>query len=330
MPDLYSSDDKDAIIAAVRNEVKAAGLLDSRQNCWEYFIDKVRANLHFVLCFSPIGDGFRMRCRKFPALTTCCTINYFRSWPADALISVAGRFLSDVELSADEVRENLAHHMSYVHSCVSQQAVLYSAQERRNVYTTPKSFLELVSLYKTLLAKARGKVDGQMRRLEQGLVKLRSSAAEVAAMGVQLREEQVVVEQKKEETDGLLAQVGQESAVAEEQAQVAEAEERQVAKVQLEVAAFEAQCATDLAAAEPAIKKAEAALNVLDKKALTELKSLTNPPKDVLSVCQAVMCAPPCHPELLPCRCPVKLPAHLHRLYPCVVPETPTPCLLGT
>ena len=85
--------------------------------------------------------------------------------------------------------------------------------------------------------------------------------------------------------------MGQESAIADEQAQVAEAEEREVAKVQSDVAAFEAQCAADLAAAEPAMKKAEAALDVLDKKALTELKSLPNPPKDVLAVCQAVMCA---------------------------------------
>ncbi|KAJ1618499.1 dynein heavy chain and region D6 of dynein motor-domain-containing protein [Pavlovales sp. CCMP2436] len=261
IPDLYAPEEKDSIVNAVRNEVKAAGLLDSRQNCWDFFIDKVRANLHFVLCFSPVGDAFRVRCRKFPALTHCCTIDYFRP------------FLADADLGADEVRENLAHHMAYVHKCVSQQAALYSAQERRPTYTTPKSFLELVSTYKSQLAKARGSVDAQMQRLEQGL----------------LREEQVVVEQKKGETDGLLVQVGQESAIADEQAQVAEAEERQVAKIQSEVAAFEAQCAADLAAAEPAIKKAEAALEVLDKKALTELKSLANPPKDVVAVCQAVM-----------------------------------------
>ena len=39
-------------------------------------------------------------------------------------------------------------------------------------------------------------------------------------MQVQLKDEQVVVEQKKEETDALLVQVGQESAVADEQAEL--------------------------------------------------------------------------------------------------------------
>ena len=58
--------------------------------------------------------------------------------------------------------------------------------------------------------------------------------------------------------------------------------------VQRDVSAFQRQCEADLYAAEPAIKKAEAALNSLDKASLTELKGLANPPKDLLSVTTAV------------------------------------------
>ena len=32
------------------------------------FIEQARNHMHVVLCFSPIGDSFRIRCRKFPAL----------------------------------------------------------------------------------------------------------------------------------------------------------------------------------------------------------------------------------------------------------------------
>ena len=58
--------------------------------------------------------------------------------------------------------------------------------------------------------------------------------------------------------------------------------------MQRDVSAFQRQCEADLYAAEPAIKKAEAALNSLDKASLTELKGLANPPKDLLSVTTAV------------------------------------------
>ena len=65
---------------------------------------QVRSNLHVVLCMSPVGDAFRVRCRMFPALTACTAIDWFHPWPTAALISVAMRFLEDVDLGADAVR----------------------------------------------------------------------------------------------------------------------------------------------------------------------------------------------------------------------------------
>jgi dynein heavy chain, axonemal len=38
------------------------------------------------------------RCRQFPSLISCTTINWFSAWPDDALLSVARRFLAGVEL----------------------------------------------------------------------------------------------------------------------------------------------------------------------------------------------------------------------------------------
>ena len=112
---------------------------------------------------------------------------------------------------ADEVRENVAHRMAFVQA-MSTMCAQCLATERRQVYTTPKSFLELITLYKKLLVE-KTEINVKMKvRLEEGL-KLRSSAARVANMQVQLQDEMVVVEQKKAETDELLVQVGQ-SAVA--------------------------------------------------------------------------------------------------------------------
>ena len=33
------------IVTMVRNEVKGAGLQDTRENCWKFFIDRVRRQL---------------------------------------------------------------------------------------------------------------------------------------------------------------------------------------------------------------------------------------------------------------------------------------------
>ena len=45
IPELFSDEDLENIINGIRNEVKGAGLQDSRENCWSFFIDKVRRQL---------------------------------------------------------------------------------------------------------------------------------------------------------------------------------------------------------------------------------------------------------------------------------------------
>ena len=52
---------------------------------YNFFIDKVRANLHVVLAMSPIGDAFRNRLRMFPSLINCCTIDWFQVRPLTSL-----------------------------------------------------------------------------------------------------------------------------------------------------------------------------------------------------------------------------------------------------
>lgn len=98
IPDLFSGDEIESICMSVKNEVKQSGMLDTKQNCWNFFIDKVRHNLKVVLCFSPIGPTFRTRARKFPAIVNCTAIDWFHEWPASALESVSFKFLSKLDV----------------------------------------------------------------------------------------------------------------------------------------------------------------------------------------------------------------------------------------
>ena len=61
-------------------------------------------------------------------------------------------------------------------------------------YVTLTSYLELISTYKTLLAKKRNEVIKLKRRYETGLEKLDSASAQVAGMQEQLEELQPQLE----------------------------------------------------------------------------------------------------------------------------------------
>jgi dynein heavy chain len=76
--------------------------LVSIQQIYTFFVERVKLNLRVVLCFSPIGEMFRTRVRMFPSLVNCTTINWYEDWPKDGLISVAKKFLGEVELENKE------------------------------------------------------------------------------------------------------------------------------------------------------------------------------------------------------------------------------------
>lgn len=69
--------------------------------------------------------------------------------------------------------------MSYVHTTVNEMSKVYLATERRYNYTTPKTFLEQIKLYQNLLAKKRMELVAKIERLENGLMKLQSTASQV-------------------------------------------------------------------------------------------------------------------------------------------------------
>ena len=45
IPGIFADDELDNIIAGLRNEVKGAGIQDTRENVWKFFIDRVRKQL---------------------------------------------------------------------------------------------------------------------------------------------------------------------------------------------------------------------------------------------------------------------------------------------
>lgn len=112
VPNLFEKDELEQVLAATRPKAKEAGVSEENRDevpsfrcktayrynmckqvdcmkilglaafvagfqVFQYFISRVRAKLHIVLCMSPVGDAFRSRCRMFPSLVNCCTIDWF-------------------------------------------------------------------------------------------------------------------------------------------------------------------------------------------------------------------------------------------------------------
>ena len=112
-------------------------------------------NLHILLAFSPIGDAFRDRLRKFPSLINCCAIDWFTAWPQDALVAVAKKFLSDVKFESEAHRQAVEDMCQGFHISATDLSEQFMSQLRRRTYVTPTSYLEVILAFKLSLAKRR-------------------------------------------------------------------------------------------------------------------------------------------------------------------------------
>ena len=287
--DVFTQEERDNVCNAVRGEVKQAGIVDSTDNCWSFFISKVRTNLHIIMCFSPVGENFKIWARQFPALINCTVYDYFTDWPFEALVSVAQRFLNNIPNLDDEVQENVAYHMAFVHQAVAEACSEFKIVQRRYAYTTPKSYLELIALYESLLDQKRTDLTKARERLENGVDKIVQASQQVADLQLSLKQEQIIVEEKKATTDALIASIGQEKGVVDQAVESSRDDEEACAKIADEVTAFQAECEKDLEAAEPIIAEAEAALDSLDKASLGELKTFGSPAEEIVQVAAACM-----------------------------------------
>lgn len=69
--------------------------------------------------------------------------------------------------------------MAHVHSSVREMSTCYYRNERRYSYATPRSFLEQISLFKSLLKRKREEVQRRKEHLGNGIQKLRTTASQV-------------------------------------------------------------------------------------------------------------------------------------------------------
>ena len=285
---LFAQDETDKIVSDLIPICKEQGIPETRDNCITAFITRVRAKLHIVLAMSPVGDALRIRCRQFPSLINCSTLDWFHSWPESALVSVAERFLGNLDLPSEDIRKSVVTMCGFVHRSIEMQSVKFYNELRRRIYTTPKSYLDLINLYLSMLKDLQDVVDVKSDRMKVGVRKLSETNSIVDALRSELVKLAPVLKTKSAETEVLLAQVAVDSADAAVVAERVALEEGEVSIQAAETAAVAADAQRDLDRALPALENAVKALKSLTKADITEVKSFQKPPEAVRIVMEAV------------------------------------------
>ncbi|ELK04803.1 Dynein heavy chain 7, axonemal [Pteropus alecto] len=291
VPNLFALDEKQEICDKMRQldrqRDKTKQTDGSPIALFNMFIDRCRNQLHVVLAMSPIGDAFRNRLRKFPSLINCCTIDWFQSWPEDALQAVASRFLEEIEMS-EETREGCIEMCKSFHTSTIDLSTSFYVELQRYNYVTPTSYLELISTFKLLLEKKRSEVMKMKKRYEVGLDKLDSAASQVATMQSELEALHPQLKVASKEVDEMMLIIERESIEVAKTEKIVKADEIVANEQAMASKAIKDECDADLAGALPILESALSALDTLTAQDITVVKSMKSPPAGVKLVMEAI------------------------------------------
>uniref|UniRef100_A0A8C2MM84 Dynein axonemal heavy chain 3 n=1 Tax=Cricetulus griseus TaxID=10029 RepID=A0A8C2MM84_CRIGR len=301
VPNIFPADEKAELVEKMQTAVRTEGekIEVTPVSMYNFFIDRVKKNLHIVLAMSPIGDAFRTRLRMFPSLINCCTIDWFQAWPTDALELVANKFLEDVELD-DSIRTEVISMCKYFQESVKKLSLDYYDTLLRHNYVTPTSYLELILTFKTLLNSKRQEVDTMRNRYLAGLQKLEFASSQVSVMQVELTALQPQLIQTSEETDKMMVKIEAETKEADAKKLLVQADEKEANAAAAISQAIKNECEGDLAEAMPALEAALAALDTLNPTDITLVKSMQNPPGPVKLVMESICVMKGLKPERKP------------------------------
>lgn len=281
IPGLFLKEDRDLIPLQQKNvymkEAGTKGEDPSTLLLWNYFINRVKDNLHTVLCFSPVGTKFRTRAQQFPSLFSQCNIDWFLPWPEEALISVSEKFLKTFKIeNTSAVKDALIVHMGKVHNLVTEVCGIYFQQMRRYVYVTPKSYLSFINMYQDVYVKKFKGIDIEEQNINNGLDKLAEATRGIDELKISLKKEDATLKIAADQTALLLAELEVENKKADikssEVAAVTEACLTQKHTITLE----KEQADKELAAALPALEKAKSAVASIKPADIVELKGTRN------------------------------------------------------
>ncbi|XP_053239011.1 dynein axonemal heavy chain 14 isoform X1 [Podarcis raffonei] len=288
VPNLFEKDELDNIMVPLVSVAEKAKYSNTIDDIYSFFLQKVRSNLHIVLTTSYAGLTFRQRCRTYPATINCCTVDWYDTWPEEALCHVAQSYFKQDNTFQNQNLSVLVQICVNIHKNVSIITEKYLKETKRHYYITPNSYLQFINTFSTILKSMKEKIMSDRTCYHSGLTKILEATSQITVMQNELLVLGPQIEKKSKEIEELVEKLHKDALVVEQVRAIVKQDEEIMAAETQTVEEYAQQATDELNAVMPTLEKAVAALDALDKNHIAEVRVYARPPPLVLTVMNAV------------------------------------------
>ena len=259
----------------------------------------VREKLHIIIAMSTSSKDLRQNLRDYPCILNCCNVNWFTAWPPDALHFVSKTFLKEIEFTPEELA-GCIQVSEYFHSSATEMVNYAYENDISYNCITPASFLELNSLFKTLLMRKRNEVNDIRQRYTVGLEKIKDAAGQVGVMQGELEAIQPHLTDASREVDKSVALVEKDLNEVSELEKIVKNEDAVVTEKTKQANSIRQDCQEDLAEVLTAVDTALDELNGLSQQEFAAVRGLKQPTISIKLIMEAICILKGVKPDRLP------------------------------
>mmetsp|Transcript_41826 Transcript_41826/g.82044 ORF Transcript_41826/g.82044 Transcript_41826/m.82044 type:complete len:4055 (+) Transcript_41826:307-12471(+) len=275
VPGLFSQAEIDSMLQPIKEEWGNDGRF---KNCWDFFVDRIKTNLHIVLGMDPAHSLFSTRCESNPALLVKCTIMWMGKWDRSGMVQVPFNRLKTILKGKEKSEINgMLKNVVQVHvSMIPLKA-------------TPLKYVAFLDTYAKIFDNNHNLLVTKQSHLSGGLQKLVEAADMVDVLSKEAGEKKEKVTHKQAEADQALEEITESMAKASERRTEVSALQKVLAVEEKNLNARKKEINAELTDVQPILDSAKEAVSGIKKDNLNEIRALRMPPPVIAHVLEGVL-----------------------------------------
>ncbi|XP_065348136.1 dynein axonemal heavy chain 7-like [Cloeon dipterum] len=250
-----------------------------------FFLQKLRDQLHIIICLNPDSKNFKRRLQKFPALINNCTINWFLDWPDDALQDVAENVLNYCGLEGNELQTCID-----LCKCFHADAQALSKKAKNHFFSliTPTTYIDFLKIFKKILIDKRRYVMEAQEKCNTAADKILGAEKEVPEMQEEIQNLMPKLRKSAELVEQGSVAVENETRDVTETEQKVLVERELVQEKRERVKVLQEECESCVCEMLAPLDEATANLENLSLSDLSALRGMKSPPKNLKLLMEAI------------------------------------------